>query len=195
MRGRLPVFCIDAAGQLLAERIRATGPISFRRVHARVPVSSAVWLLQQGGSAALRGFLHQRGRAPDFWAPAGAATLGNVGAAGPTWRVLCRGGRGGRGAPGARKSSTSPRESCRNSMAHCAISPSSKSAARRERQRETLAQHLADGRATSAAELPSDISAGCIFSNELLDAFPVHRVVFERRRLCVKFMWLSMARA
>jgi len=40
-----------------------------------------------------------------------------------------------------------------------------KAAARRERQREMLGKHLADGRATPAAELPSDISAGCIFSN------------------------------
>jgi len=58
-----------------------------------------------------------------------------------------------------------------------------KAAARRERQRETLAKHLADGRATPAAELPSDIAAGCILSNELLDAFPVHRVCLERGTL------------
>ena len=54
-----------------------------------------------------------------------------------------------------------------------------KSAARRERQRETLGKHLADGRAAPATELPSDLPAGCIFSNELLDAFPVHRVCVE----------------
>ena len=54
-----------------------------------------------------------------------------------------------------------------------------KSTARRQRQRETLAPHLANGRAAPAAELPSDIPAGCILSNELLDAFPVHRVLVE----------------
>jgi SAM-dependent MidA family methyltransferase len=58
-----------------------------------------------------------------------------------------------------------------------------KAAARRERQRETLGKHLADGKATPAAELPGDVSAGCIFSNELLDAFPVHRVRLERGTL------------
>ena len=58
-----------------------------------------------------------------------------------------------------------------------------KSSARRERQRETLGKHLADGRATPAAELPDGISAGCIFSNELLDAFPVHRVCPKRGTL------------
>jgi len=54
-----------------------------------------------------------------------------------------------------------------------------RSTARRERQREALAQQVANGRAVQAAELPSDIPAGCIFSNELLDAFPVHRICVE----------------
>lgn len=58
-----------------------------------------------------------------------------------------------------------------------------KSAGRRERQRETIGKYLADGKAEPAAELPSDISAGCILSNELLDAFPVHRVCFQRGAL------------
>ena len=54
-----------------------------------------------------------------------------------------------------------------------------KSSARRERQKETIAAHLANGKATSAVELPNDVDAGCILSNELLDAFPVHRVCLE----------------
>ena len=53
------------------------------------------------------------------------------------------------------------------------------SVARRERHQESLRLHLENGSATSAAELPRDIPGGCIFSNELLDAFPVHRVVAE----------------
>jgi len=51
------------------------------------------------------------------------------------------------------------------------------SAARRERQRETLRTYLENGKAESAADLPREIPFGCIFSNELLDAFPAHRVV------------------
>jgi SAM-dependent MidA family methyltransferase len=58
-----------------------------------------------------------------------------------------------------------------------------KSAARRERHREILEKHFAAGRVTSSAELPADIPVGCIFSNELIDAFPVHRIVFEHGRL------------
>src|SRR5205807_7373826 len=57
------------------------------------------------------------------------------------------------------------------------------SAARRERQSTILGAHLGKGRAVSASELPRDIPAGCIFSNELLDALPAHRVIFERGAL------------
>lgn len=53
------------------------------------------------------------------------------------------------------------------------------SAARRERHHESLRAHLVNGTAESGGELPSEIPAGCIFSNELLDAFPVHRVIVE----------------
>lgn len=60
---------------------------------------------------------------------------------------------------------------------YCAVEQSE---ARRERQREFLRTHLEAGKAISAADLPRNIPAGCIFSNELLDAFPVHRVVCER---------------
>lgn len=54
------------------------------------------------------------------------------------------------------------------------------SRARRERHRENLRTHLENGTAISAAELPAEIPAGCVFSNELLDAFPVHRVLVDR---------------
>jgi SAM-dependent MidA family methyltransferase len=53
------------------------------------------------------------------------------------------------------------------------------SAARRAAHPAALAAHISAGRARSAAELPFDISCGCIFSNELLDALPVHRVTVE----------------
>jgi SAM-dependent MidA family methyltransferase len=47
----------------------------------------------------------------------------------------------------------------------------------------TLTTHLRANRATSAASLPDTIPAGCIFSNELLDALPVHRVIRESGEL------------
>jgi SAM-dependent MidA family methyltransferase len=65
-----------------------------------------------------------------------------------------------------------------------------RSSARREEHATRLAPHLAAGRVASAAEIPRSISAGCIFSNELLDALPVHRVILqngELREICVRF--------
>ncbi len=48
---------------------------------------------------------------------------------------------------------------------------------RRDLLRAALARHIAAGRASIHDELPSAVPCGCIFSNELLDALPVHRVV------------------
>jgi SAM-dependent MidA family methyltransferase len=53
------------------------------------------------------------------------------------------------------------------------------SAARRAQHASALASHITKGRVSSSAEIPGDIPAGCIFSNELLDALPTHRVVME----------------
>jgi SAM-dependent MidA family methyltransferase len=57
------------------------------------------------------------------------------------------------------------------------------SRARRERHRESLRTHLENGTAIFAADLPHEIPAGCVFSNELLDALPVHRVLLRRGKL------------
>ena len=57
------------------------------------------------------------------------------------------------------------------------------SAARRAEHATALERHIAAGRAASAAGLPSRIAAGCILSNELLDALPVHRITVERGKL------------
>lgn len=40
-----------------------------------------------------------------------------------------------------------------------------------------VAPHIAEGRCTAAMEIPARIPMGCVFSNELLDALPVYRVV------------------
>lgn len=52
-----------------------------------------------------------------------------------------------------------------------------RSAARRDAQTKLLHRHIQGERFTSSAELPEGVAVGCIFSNELLDALPVHRVV------------------
>jgi SAM-dependent MidA family methyltransferase len=58
-----------------------------------------------------------------------------------------------------------------------------RSAARRDEHAVHFETHLAAGRASSAGEIPNAIPAGCIFSNELVDALPVHRVAVEHGAL------------
>jgi SAM-dependent MidA family methyltransferase len=52
-----------------------------------------------------------------------------------------------------------------------------RSPARCEQLIARLALHIERHRCRAAIEMPSKIPVGCIFSNELLDALPVHRVV------------------
>jgi SAM-dependent MidA family methyltransferase len=49
--------------------------------------------------------------------------------------------------------------------------------ARRSAQELALGPHVASGHAESRADLPEEIARGCVFSNELFDAMPVHRIV------------------
>jgi SAM-dependent MidA family methyltransferase len=52
-----------------------------------------------------------------------------------------------------------------------------RSPARCDQLATRLAGHIQAGRCQSAVEMPAKIPVGCVFSNELLDALPVHRVV------------------
>lgn len=54
-----------------------------------------------------------------------------------------------------------------------------RSAARRAAMPQLLAGHAAAGRIFFSDSLPERIAAGCIFSNELLDALPVSRVLMQ----------------
>src|SRR5438477_4315683 len=54
-----------------------------------------------------------------------------------------------------------------------------RSAARREQATRHAKRHAAAGHFASSAEVPARIAAGCFFSNELVDALPVHRVVMD----------------
>jgi len=65
-----------------------------------------------------------------------------------------------------------------------------RSEARRAAHAAVFPDHAAAGRVSSNGEIPRAITAGCIFSNELLDALPVHRVAVEKgalREICVGF--------
>jgi SAM-dependent MidA family methyltransferase len=69
-----------------------------------------------------------------------------------------------------------------------------RSGARRAEHAARLAHHAAAGRASSADEIPRAIPAGCVFSNELLDALPTHRVVVENGALREIFVGFENAR-
>ena len=58
-----------------------------------------------------------------------------------------------------------------------------RSAARRASQMQNLQREVAGGRFSSLVDFPAATFEGCVFSNELLDAFPVHRVVQEDGKL------------
>lgn len=58
-----------------------------------------------------------------------------------------------------------------------------RSASRRGQAVARLERHAAAGRLRSAAEIPLQIPEGCVFSNELVDALPVHRVVMREHGL------------
>src|SRR5260370_31675954 len=65
-----------------------------------------------------------------------------------------------------------------------------RSASRREAHATHLARHLDAGRCVSVGEIPREIPFGCILSNELLDALPVHRVVCKGGALQEVFVGL-----
>ena len=65
------------------------------------------------------------------------------------------------------------------------------SARRRAEYPAALASQIAAGHFSSAAELPSAIPTGCIFSNELVDALPVHRVVMTKHGLRESYVSLE----
>ncbi|MGD0401953.1 MAG: SAM-dependent methyltransferase [Candidatus Acidiferrales bacterium] len=58
-----------------------------------------------------------------------------------------------------------------------------RSAARRAVQLKSMEPHIARGKFASQEELRDEIACGCIFSNELIDAMPVHRVMRESNEL------------
>jgi len=58
-----------------------------------------------------------------------------------------------------------------------------RSTSRRAQAAVRLEKHSAAGRLRISPEIPAHISAGCVFSNELIDALPVHRVVMQNGAL------------
>jgi SAM-dependent MidA family methyltransferase len=66
-----------------------------------------------------------------------------------------------------------------------------RSASRRALQSETLDAHIERAKFRSQEEMLGEIPCGCIFSNELIDAMPVHRVIRERIDLREMYVGVS----
>jgi SAM-dependent MidA family methyltransferase len=66
-----------------------------------------------------------------------------------------------------------------------------RSAARRTLQSKSMGAHIARGKFVSQEELRDEIACGCIFSNELIDAMPVHRVTREGNELREMYVGLG----
>ncbi len=58
-----------------------------------------------------------------------------------------------------------------------------RSPARCDQMAARLARHIGQGHCQASTEIPAKIPTGCVFSNELLDALPVHRVVVQNGAL------------
>jgi SAM-dependent MidA family methyltransferase len=54
-----------------------------------------------------------------------------------------------------------------------------RSAARRAQAAIGLERHSTAGHFSASVEIPAHVPVGCLFSNELIDALPVHRIVVE----------------
>ena len=54
-----------------------------------------------------------------------------------------------------------------------------RSASRREQASARLQHHASPSHFRISPEIPTHIPAGCVFSNELIDALPIHRVVLQ----------------
>jgi SAM-dependent MidA family methyltransferase len=66
-----------------------------------------------------------------------------------------------------------------------------RSASRRALQSRNLHAHIQSAKCTSEQELSDEIPSGCIFSNELIDAMPVHRVIRKRNDLREMYVGLG----
>jgi SAM-dependent MidA family methyltransferase len=66
-----------------------------------------------------------------------------------------------------------------------------RSASRRALQFQILDAYIQRGKFAAQPELPAEIPCGCIFSNELIDAMPVHRVIRDGNGLLEIYVGLG----
>ena len=181
----------------LRERIRRDGPMSFRDW-----MEAALYDPHEGYYR--RGDLARWGRTGDYRtsperSPLFAATLARYFAtlyeelgSPPAWTIIESGAGAGHFARGALEAwqLSYPRLF---SATRYIIDEAS--AAAREQIRDRLSMFAGRVEYRSITEIEAPISEGIVFSNELLDAFPVHRVKLRDGVLCELFVGLDDAGA
>lgn len=169
-------------GELLAERIRRFGPITFAEYMREClyhPVHGYYSQAESGrfadyytsvdvhpifGRLLARQFAEMweaAGRAGEFWLVEGAAGTGRL-----ANHIL--------------DFSKAQLPAFYEAVRYFAVE---RSPARCEQMARRLGAHIVEGRCKATIELPARIPAGCVFSNELIDALPVHRVLQQEGAL------------
>jgi len=161
---------------LLAERIRANGPIPFSEFMRQALYHADYGYYSRSTPQTFQDYYTSVDVHPVFGRLLGrqiAEMWSLLGTPTPFYVVECGAGTG---ALAANLLDFSARElpEFYRALHYVAVE---RSAGRRAMHPTRLAQHISVGRAASAATIPETISAGCILSNELLDALPTHRLL------------------
>jgi len=167
---------------LLAERIRKRGPMTFAEYMDACLYDAEFGYYSKADQQARRDYFTSVDAGPlfgrllarefhDMWS--------QVGCANPFWLVEAGAGTGTL----ARNVLDSAAELFPEFYRVLRYVAVERSDSRRGIQTGCVESQIARARFASVPGLPDNIPVGCIFSNELLDALPVHRVVRERDEL------------
>lgn len=164
---------------LLAERIRARGPMTFAEYMSECLYHPAYGYYGGGSLRRLTDYYTSVDVHPIFGRLLTRQFMGMweiLGRPQPFWLVEAGAGAGGLAAHILDFAAEDAASEFYPSLRYCAVEVS---ATRRKALAAKLERHIGAGRAFFVSELPAEIPEGCIFSNELLDALPVHRVIVE----------------
>ena len=184
-------------GANCARASQRDGPITFRDVHGGGALSPAVRVLHDVGriDGTRRRLRHEPGGASDVRRAGGEADLPSSGTlcrVRPRFDIVEHGG--GSGLLARDILALGGAATSRTSRARCGIG-SSRSAPRFEmRSGERWSKPVLAERVEWRDAPPPGIT-GCVLSNELIDAFPVHRVVREDGELREVFVAIDWRRA
>jgi SAM-dependent MidA family methyltransferase len=164
---------------LLAERIGARGPMTFAEYMDACLYHPAYGYYSGSSLRRLADYYTSVDVHPIFGRLLARQFMGMweiLGRPRPFWLIEAGAGPGGLAAHILDFAAEDTASEFYPALRYCAVEVS---ATRRKALTAKLERHIGAGRAFCTSELPTDIPEGCVFSNELFDALPVHRVVVE----------------